>query len=315
MYEPSIQDLREAHERIGPHIHRTPVMTCSTIDAICGAKIHFKCENLQKVGAFKIRGASNAVLCLDAEQAARGVATHSSGNHGQALALAARRRGIAAHVVMPTNTSQAKKDAVAGYGARLIECEATLEDRERTLDRIIAETGATLVHPYNDPRVICGGGTAALELLEQVDRLEVVVAPIGGGGLIAGTCIAISGRSPQTVVIGAEPKQADDAWQSMRAGRIIALASPDTIADGLRTSLGDLTFPIIAKHVREIITVSEAAIAAAMRLVWERMKLIIEPSAAVPLAAIQTQPDSFKGKRVGVILTGGNADLDQLPWG
>ncbi|MBW1881980.1 MAG: pyridoxal-phosphate dependent enzyme [Deltaproteobacteria bacterium] len=315
MYAPSIQDLREAHERIGPHIHRTPVMTCSTIDAICGAKIHFKCENLQKVGAFKIRGASNAVLCLDAEQAARGVATHSSGNHGQALALAARRRGIAAHVVMPTNTSQAKKDAVAGYGARLIECEATLEDRERTLDRIIAETGATLVHPYNDPRVICGGGTAALELLEQVDRLEVVVAPIGGGGLIAGTCIAISGRSPQTVVIGAEPKQADDAWQSMRAGRIIALASPDTIADGLRTSLGDLTFPIIAKHVREIITVSEAAIAAAMRLVWERMKLIIEPSAAVPLAAIQTQPDSFKGKRVGVILTGGNADLDQLPWG
>ncbi len=315
MYAPSIQDLREAHERIGPHIHRTPVMTCSAIDAICGAKIYFKCENFQKVGAFKIRGASNAVLCLDAEQAARGVATHSSGNHGQALALAARRRGIAAHVVMPTNTSQAKKDAVAGYGARLIECEATLEDRERTLDRIIAETGATLVHPYNDPRVICGGGTAALELLEQVDRLEVVVAPIGGGGLIAGTCIAIVGRSPQTVVIGGEPKQADDAWQSMRAGRIIALASPDTIADGLRTSLGDLTFPIIAKHVREIITVSEAAIAAAMRLVWERMKLIIEPSAAVPLAAIQTQPDSFKGKRVGVILTGGNADLDQLPWG
>ena len=314
MYEPSIQDLREAHERIGSHIHRTPVMTCSTIDAICGAKIHFKCENLQKIGAFKIRGASNAVLCLDDEQAARGVVTHSSGNHGQALALAAQRRGIAAHVVMPTNTSQAKKDAVAGYGARVIECEATLEDRERTLDRVIAETAATLVHPYNDPRVICGQGTAALELLEQVDDLEVVIAPIGGGGLIAGTCIAVCGRSPQTIVIGAEPKQADDAWQSMRAGKIIPVENPDTIADGLRTSLGDLTFPIIAKHVHEIITVSEAAIVTAMRLVWERMNLIVEPSAAVPLAAIQTQPDLFEGKQIGVILTGGNADLDHLPW-
>ncbi|MEE8164849.1 MAG: pyridoxal-phosphate dependent enzyme [Myxococcota bacterium] len=315
MYEPSIQDLREAHERIGSHIHRTPVMTCSTIDAICGAKIHFKCENLQKIGAFKIRGASNAVLCLDDEQAARGVVTHSSGNHGQALALAAQRRGIAAHVVMPTNTSQAKKDAVAGYGARVIECEPTLEDREQTLDRIVAETAATRVHPYNDPRVICGQGTAALELLEQVDDLDVVVAPIGGGGLISGTCIAISGRSPQTVVIGAEPKQADDAWQSMKAGKIIPVENPDTIADGLRTSLGDLTFPIIAKHVRGIITVSEEAIVAAMRLVWERMNLIVEPSAAVPLAAIQSQPDLFKGKRIGVILTGGNADLDHLPWG
>ncbi len=315
MYEPSIQDLREAHERIGSHIHRTPVMTCSTIDAICGAKIHFKCENLQKIGAFKIRGASNAVLCLDDEQAARGVVTHSSGNHGQALALAAQRRGIAAHVVMPTNTSQAKKDAVAGYGARVIECEPTLEDREQTLDRIVAETAATRVHPYNDPRVICGLGTAALELLEQVDDLDVVVAPIGGGGLISGTCIAISGRSPQTVVIGAEPKQADDAWQSMKAGKIIPVENPDTIADGLRTSLGDLTFPIIAKHVRGIITVSEEAIVAAMRLVWERMNLIVEPSAAVPLAAIQSQPDLFKGKRIGVILTGGNADLDHLPWG
>ncbi len=315
MYEPSIQDLREAHERIGSHIHRTPVMTCSTIDAICGAKIHFKCENLQKIGAFKIRGASNAVLCLDDEQAARGVVTHSSGNHGQALALAARRRGIAAHVVMPTNTSQAKKDAVAGYGARVIECEPTLEDREQTLDRIVAETAATRVHPYNDPRVICGQGTAALELLEQVDDLDVVVAPIGGGGLISGTCIAISGRSPQTVVIGAEPKQADDAWQSLKAGKIIPVENPDTIADGLRTSLGDLTFPIIAKHVRGIITVSEEAIVAAMRLVWERMNLIVEPSAAVPLAAIQSQPDLFKGKRIGVILTGGNADLDHLPWG
>ncbi len=315
MYEPSIQDLREAHERIGSHIHRTPVMTCSTIDAICGAKIHFKCENLQKIGAFKIRGASNAVLCLADEQAARGVVTHSSGNHGQALALAAQRRGIAAHVVMPTNTSQAKKDAVAGYGARVIECEPTLEDREQTLDRIVAETAATRVHPYNDPRVICGQGTAALELLEQVDDLDVVVAPIGGGGLISGTCIAISGRSPQTVVIGAEPKQADDAWQSMKAGKIIPVENPDTIADGLRTSLGDLTFPIIAKHVRGIITVSEEAIVAAMRLVWERMNLIVEPSAAVPLAAIQSQPDLFKGKRIGVILTGGNADLDHLPWG
>lgn len=314
MYEPSIQDLRRAQERIGPSIHLTPVMTCSTIDAICGAKIHFKCENLQKVGAFKIRGASNAVLCLDDEQASRGVATHSSGNHGQALALAAQRRGIAAHIVMPTNTSRAKKDAVAGYGARLIECEPSLEDRERTLDRIVAETGATLVHPYNDPRVICGQGTAALELLEQVDDLEIVVAPIGGGGLISGTCIAVTGNSPQPIVIGAEPKQADDAWQSIQAGRIIPVENPDTIADGLRTSLGDLTFPIIAKHVREIITVSEESIAAAMRLIWERMNLIVEPSAAVPLAAIQTRPNLFEGKRIGVILTGGNADLNHLPW-
>ncbi|MDX1564132.1 MAG: pyridoxal-phosphate dependent enzyme [Phycisphaeraceae bacterium] len=314
MAEPTPADLKAAHERIGPHVHRTPVMTCSAIDALCGAELFFKCELFQKSGAFKIRGATNAVLQLSDEEAGRGVATHSSGNHGQALALAAKRRSIPAKIVMPHNTARIKKDAAAGYGAKVIECEPTLEDREQTLEQVVAGTGATVIHPYNDHRIIAGQSTVALELLEQVRDLDIVIAPIGGGGLLSGTCLAAAARSPNTAVLAGEPKNADDAHRSLQAGRIIPVDQPDTIADGLRTSLGDLTFPIIQKHVRQIVTVTEEAIADAMRLLWERAKLPVEPSGAVALAAVQTQPKLFEGKRVGVILSGGNADLDHLPW-
>ncbi len=314
MSEPTPTDLEAAHARIRPHVHRTPVMTCSAINALCDAEIHFKCENFQKIGAFKIRGATNAVLQLDDEEAARGVATHSSGNHGQALALAAGRRGIDAHIVMPRNTAMVKKNAVAGYGARVIECEPNLQAREAALSQVVAETGATVIHPYNDHRIICGQSTVALELLNQVGDLDLVITPVGGGGLLAGTCLAVKAKSPTTAVLAGEPANADDAHQSLEAGRLIPVDQPDTIADGLRTSLGDLTFPIIHKHVAQIVTVSEQAIAHAMRLLWERAKLLVEPSGAVPLAAIQAQPELFTDKRIGVILSGGNADLDHLPW-
>ncbi len=315
MSEPTIEDIRAAAERISPYIHRTPVLTCSALDRMCGGgKLFFKCENFQKVGAFKMRGATNAVFSLSDEKASRGVATHSSGNHAAALALAARCRGVKAYVVMPENAPDVKREAVAGYGAEISFCKATLAAREAGLAEVIDRTGAAFVHPYNDQRVISGQGTAALELLEQAPDLDVIMAPVGGGGLLSGTAIAASGMSRRPLVVAAEPEMADDAFRSFQAGRIIPSENPNTIADGLRTSLGDLTFPIIQKHVSDIITVSEEAIVTAMRLVWERMKIVVEPSAAVPVGALLTKRSRIPGERIGVILSGGNVDLSKLPW-
>jgi threonine dehydratase len=311
---PNLEDIKEAHTRIKPLVHRTPVLTCRAIDDMLGATLFFKCENLQKVGAFKIRGACNAVYSLDDPETENGVATHSSGNHGAALALAAQWRGIRAYVVMPENSSAVKLKAVAGYGAEIILCKPNQRARDEKLESVLRSTGAALVHPYNDHRVICGQGTAALELCEDIPGLDVVMTPVGGGGLLSGTALSVKGLSPSTQVVAGEPERADDAHRSLKAGRIIPVKSPDTIADGLRTSLGDLTFPIIAKHVRDIITVSEEGIVTAMRLIWERMKIIVEPSASVPLGAVMARPDDFRGKRVGIILSGGNVDLDALPW-
>lgn len=314
MAQPTFSQLQEARERISAFVHRTPVLTCRSIDEMTGASLFFKCENFQKAGAFKIRGACNAVFSLTEEAARHGVATHSSGNHAAALALAARWRGVPAYVVMPENAPQIKKAAVAGYGASIFFCRPTLEAREETLARVMGSTGAAFVHPYNDVRVIAGQGTAALELCEDVPHLDVVMAPVGGGGLVSGTAVAVSALSPNTAVIGAEPEQADDAFRSLQAGAIAPAGNPQTMADGLRTSLGDMTFAVIQRHVTRIVTVSEAAIAEGMRTVWERMKIIIEASAAVPLAAILSKRFDASGKRVGVIFSGGNLDLDRLPW-
>ena len=311
---PSLQDIREAADRITPFIHRTPVLTCSALDGMTGAKLYFKCENLQKVGAFKIRGATNAVQVLSDEVASRGVATHSSGNHAAALALAALTRNISAHIVMPENSPQVKKDAVAGYGAEITFCESTLEAREHTLTKILKRTGATFIPPYNDYRIIAGQATAVLELLEACPNLDMIVAPVGGGGLICGTALATQYLSPNTKTVGAEPTQADDAYRSFHAKKLIPSDNPDTIADGLLTSLGDLTFPILLEHVDEMITASEEGISTAMRHIWERMKIVVEPSSAVPLAALLENQINITGKRIGIILTGGNVDLDALPW-
>lgn len=312
--QPGIGEIQEARHRIIGLIHRTPVLTCRSIDEMCGAQLFFKCENFQKAGAFKVRGACNAVFSLSDVEASRGVATHSSGNHAAALALAARWRGIPAYVVMPENAPQIKKAAVAGYGAEILFCKPTLEAREESLARVISRTGAAFVHPYNDARVIAGQGTAGLELNEEEPELDAVLAPVGGGGLLSGTAIAISALSPKSTIIGAEPEKADDAFRSLQQGAIVPAGNPQTVADGLRTSLGDLTFAIIRKHVKQIVTVSEEGIVGAMRTVWERMKIIIEPSAAVPLGALLTGRIDLSGKRVGVILSGGNLDLDRLPW-
>ncbi len=314
MNEPTIGDIRQASERIKPFVHRTPVLTCASLDQMCKAEIFFKCENFQKAGAFKIRGATNAVFSLGNEGASRGVATHSSGNHGAALALAARWRGIKAYVVMPENAPHVKRDAVAFYGAEIIFCKSTLQAREEGLGRVLDRTGATPIHPYNDYRIISGQGTIALELCEEIPDLDIVMTPVGGGGLLSGIAIAVSAISPHALVIGAEPQRADDAYRSLHAGRIIPAENPDTIADGLRTSLGDLTFPIIRRHVKDILTASEEAIVDAMRSIWERMKIVVEPSAAVPLAALMTNRREFTAKRIGVIVSGGNVDLENLPW-
>jgi len=311
---PDIRHIREAARRIAPHINRTPVLTSTSLDGMTGSRLFFKCENLQKVGAFKFRGACHAVSLLDDARATRGVATHSSGNHAAALALAARIRGIPAHIVMPENAPGVKKRAVAGYGAQIVFCRPTLADREATLEQVIQRTGAEFVHPYNDYRVMAGQATAALELLADAPALDFVMAPVGGGGLLSGTALTVHAVSPATVVLGAEPAGADDACRSLRAGRIIPQTDPQTVADGLRTSLGDKTFPLIQRLVKEILTVSEGGILHAMRQVWERMKIIIEPSAAVPLAAVFEYPGVFAGQRVGIILSGGNVDLDHLPW-
>lgn len=310
---PTSVHIEQAANRIAPFIHHTPVFTSATIDQMVAARVFLKCENLQKVGAFKFRGACNAIYSLTEHEAKRGVATHSSGNHGAALALAARRRGIEANVVMPEISSKAKMIAVAGYGAKITTCGKTLTDRDEALSKVVAHTGATVIHPFNDNRIIAGQGTAALELLNEVPSLDIVMAPVGGGGLISGTAIATRSRS-KAHVIGVEPAGADDAWQSFQAGELLPGNPPETIADGLRTGLGDLTFPIIKDLVHDIVRVSEEAIVYAMRTLWERTKLIVEPSAAVPLAALLDKQITLKGKNIGIILSGGNVDLERLPF-
>lgn len=311
---PTLDEIREAADRIGPHIHRTPVLTCGTINKMIGAEIYFKCENFQKTGAFKFRGATNSVFSLDEKEVSRGVATHSSGNHGAALALAARSRGVRAYVVMPENAPQVKKDAVAGYGAEVILCAPTLRAREETLAKLISETGATSIHPYNDFRIVVGQATVALEFLTDIPDLDIIMTPIGGGGLTSGTALSAKFISPHTKVIAAEPQGADDAYRSFRSGRLVPSENPRTIADGLLTSLGDKTFQIVKHFVDDIITVSEGDIITAMRCIWERMKIIVEPSAAVPLGALLRRRRDVSSKRVGVILSGGNVDLDSVPW-
>jgi threonine dehydratase len=306
-------DILAAAERISPYVHRTPVLTSERMDALSGARVFFKCENLQRIGAFKARGAHNAVFSLEA-RAKAGVLTHSSGNHGAAVALAARNRGIPAHVVMPEGVSAPKLASVERLGARITICEPTLAGREAAAARLQRDTGATLIHPYNDPLVIAGQGTAALELLEQEPGLDAILTPVGGGGLLSGTVIAAKGRSPGTRVFGTEPAGADDAYRSFKSGKLTAMADPHTIADGLRASLGPIPFAIIRKGVEDIATVPDESIVAAMRLVWEVMKIVIEPSSAVPVAALLDHRLPLSGKRVGVILTGGNVDLGALPW-
>lgn len=311
---PTLDEIRQAADRIRPYIHRTGVLTCSAIDAMVGAEIYFKCENFQKVGAFKIRGATNAVFSLDRKEVARGVATHSSGNHAAALAFAAKSRGVKAYVVMPENAPQVKKDAVAGYGAEIFLCAPTLQAREEKLAEVIDKTGAAAIHPYNDFLIIAGQATAAAELLEDISDLDIVMTPIGGGGLTSGTALSVRYTCPGTKVIAAEPEGADDAYRSFRSGRLIPSENPKTVADGLLTSLGDRTFGIVSDFVDDIVTVSEEGIIQAMRCIWERMKIIVEPSAAVPLGALLTRRLDVSGKRVGIILSGGNVDLDRLPW-
>jgi threonine dehydratase len=306
--------IREAHARIKDKINRTPVLTSGTLDTAAGAQLFFKCENFQKVGAFKARGATNAVFLLSDEEAQHGVATHSSGNHAAALARAAGLRGIPAHIVMPHNAPQAKQAAVARYGGRIVFCEPTLEARESACARLIADTGAALIHPYDDLRVMAGQGTTAIEFLENVPELDFLLCPVGGGGQLSGVAVASKSIKPAIRVIGAEPAGADDAYRSFKAGHIIPSVNPKTIADGLRSSLGKLPFAEIQRYVDAIVTVSEESIVRAMRTIWEVMKIIVEPSAAVPYAVLLEGKLNIAAKRVGIILSGGNLDLDALPW-
>ncbi len=312
-YAISLADVRRAAQRIQPHARRTPVVTCAALDAVAGQRLFLKCESFQRVGAFKFRGACNAVLALDDTLAARGVATHSSGNHAAALALAARLRGMRAHIVMPRGAPRVKHAAVVGYGGIVYECEPTLEARESTAARVVAETGATLIPPYDYPDVIAGQGTTALELFEQVPDLDAIVAPVGGGGLVSGVAIVARGVRPSLRVIAAEPAGADDAARSKAAGTLLPQTDPRSIADGLKTSLGKLTWPIVRDLVERVVTVEESEIKAALRLVWERAKLVIEPSAAVAVAAaLSPRLGVPAGSRVGVVVSGGNVDLDAL---
>lgn len=311
---PTYEDVVAAHARIAPHIHRTPVLTSSFLNELTGAELFFKCENFQKAGAFKVRGASNAVFGLRDDQLERGVATHSSGNHALSLSYAAGRRGIPCTVVMPRTAPQAKKDAVRGYGGVIVECEPSTSSREAVFAEVQARTGADFVHPYNDPRVIAGQGTCSRELMEQVEGLDAVVAPIGGGGMISGTCLTLSSIAPGVEIYAAEPVNADDAARSFRAGHIIADDAPDTVADGLKVPLKELTWHFVKTYATDVLTATEEEIVEAMKLHWKRMKIVIEASCSVPLAVILKNPERFRGKRVGVILTGGNVDLDKLPW-
>jgi len=306
--------IRDAHERIRDRIHRTPVLTSTVLDEQSGGKLFFKCENLQKGGAFKARGATNAVFSLTDAEAARGVATHSSGNHAAALSRAAKLRGIPAYIVMPNNAPKAKRAAVERLGGKIVFCEPNIPAREAAAAKVIAETGATLIHPFDNLRVMAGQGTATLELLEQAPDLDIIVAPVGGGGLVSGTAVAATSLKPGIRVIGAEPAGADDASRSFKAGKFIPITQANTIADGLRSSTSERTFAEIRSHVSDIVTVSEDSIVAAMRAVWEVLKIVVEPSGAVPYAAIVENRIDVRGKRVGIILTGGNLDLDRLPW-
>jgi threonine dehydratase len=310
----NLNRIRAAQERIRPYVHRTPVITSERLDEASGALLFFKCENFQKIGAFKARGATNAVFALDDASAQRGVATHSSGNHGAAVARAAKLRKIRAHIIMPSNSAKVKIRAVESYGAQVIFCEPTEEAREATGAEVIKKTGATLIHSFENEHVIAGQGTAAVELLEGVPDLDVVMCPVGGGGLLSGTAIAAKSMRPQIKVIAIEPTNADDAAQSFRAGRRLVTEKKFTIADGLRTNIGQPNFEIVQRHVDDVVTVSEQGIVSSMRTIWETMKIVIEPSAAVPYAAIIENKIDTSGKRVGIILTGGNVDLDALPW-
>ena len=315
---PTLDDMLAAHERVKPYIHRTPVLTSSLLNELAGCELFFKCENFQKAAAFKVRGASNAVFGLSDADAKKGVCTHSSGNHALSLSYAAGRRGIPCHVVMPRTAPQAKKDAVRGYGGIITECEPSTSSREEVFAEVQAATGGDFVHPYNDPRVIAGQGTCSREFLEQMGDLGValdsVMAPIGGGGMISGTCLTLSNLAPDVKIYAAEPEQADDAARSFHAGHIIADDAPETVADGLKVPLKDLTWHFVSHHVTDILTASEEEIVDAMKLMWKRMKIVIEPSSAVPLATILKNRELFAGQRVGVIITGGNVDLDALPW-
>jgi threonine dehydratase len=311
---PNLDAIRKAHGRIRPYIHRTPVLTSERLDAASGASIFFKCENFQKVGAFKARGATNAVFALDDKTVRRGVATHSSGNHGAAVARAAKLRGVPAYIVMPSNSAKVKIRAVQSYDAQVVFCEPTEESREIKCAEVINKTGATLIHSFENEHVIAGQATAAVELLEDVPDLDVIMCPVGGGGLLSGTAMAAKSMRPQMQVIAVEPENADDAAQSFRAGRRLVTEKKFTIADGLRTNIGEPNFAIVQQYVDDIVTVSEEGIVAAMRTIWETMKIVIEPSAAVPCAAIMETKIDTRGKRVGVILTGGNVDLDTLLW-
>lgn len=311
---PTFEDVVAAHERIAPHIKRTPVLTSQYLDDLTGAKLFFKCENFQPPGAFKVRGACNAVFGLSEEEAKHGVATHSSGNHALSLSYAAMRRGIPCTVVMPRTAPQAKKDAVVYYGGKIIECEPSTSSREETFAKVQEETGADFVHPYNDPRVIAGQGTCSREFNEQVEGLDAMIAPIGGGGMISGTCLTMSTVAPGVKIYAAEPEQADDAYRSFKAGHIIADDAPVTIADGLKVPLKENTWHFVSKHVTDIFTASEQEIIDAMKMTWYRLKIVMEASCAPPLATILKNPEVFRGKRVGVIVTGGNVDLDKLPW-
>lgn len=307
-------DLLEAYGRIQPHVHKTPVLSSRLIDEMAACKLYFKCENFQRMGAFKMRGATNAIMNLSPEQQSRGVVTHSSGNFAQALSLAAASLGVNAYIAMPSNAPEVKKSAVRTYGGNITLCEPTAEARERTADRISRETGATFIHPSNDYEVILGQGTSGLELMQEYPNLDAVFVPVGGGGLIAGVAIAVSCFSEECKIFGAEPEGADDAFRSLKSGNIELNEKPDTIADGLRTNLGDINFPIIRELVEEIVLVPDREIIEAMRLIFERMKIVVEPSAAIALAALLRQRDKFKGQKVGIMLSGGNVDLSKLPF-
>ena len=315
---PTYDDVLAAHDRVRPYIHRTPILTSSYFNKITGAELFFKCENYQKAGAFKVRGASNAVFGLNDEMAAKGVATHSSGNHGLSLSYAAGRRGIKATVVMPRTAPEAKKEAVRGYGGTVVECEPSTTSREAVFAEVVAESGADFIHPYNDPRVIAGQGTCSKELFEDLAsdgiEMDVFIAPIGGGGMISGSCLTLSTISPNTKIYAAEPLNADDACRSLKAGHIIADDAPQTIADGLKVPLKERTWHFVSNHVTDILLATEQEIIDAMYLTWQRMKIVMEPSCAVPLAVILKNPEVFAGKRVGVVITGGNVDLKKLPW-
>ncbi|MFZ3076001.1 MAG: beta-hydroxyaspartate dehydratase BhcB [Psychrobacter glacincola] len=315
---PTLDDMLEAHERIKPYIHRTPVLTSRFLNELAGCEMFFKCENFQKAGAFKVRGASNAVFGLSDEDAKNGVCTHSSGNHALSLSYAAGRRGIPCNVVMPHSAPEAKKAAVRGYGGIITECQPSTTSREEVFAKVQAETGGDFVHPYNDPRVIAGQATCSREFLEQMEEMgekpDMVVAPIGGGGMISGTCLTLSNLAPDVKIYAAEPVNADDAARSFKAGHIIADDAPNTVADGLKVPLKDLTWHFVSNYVTDILTATEEEIIEAMKLTWTHMKIVIEPSCAVPLAVILKNKDVFAGKKVGVIITGGNVDLDKLPW-